>query len=228
MKGPSEGRTYLTVSREAGFTLLELMISFAIISLIVVAIAGSMRLAQHSMESGEKKADALERTRASFNIISSQIQSQAPLTYVDDAKQKYYFEGDRETLQLSTNYSIWGREKGFVVVRYRVESDSGGKKTLFASEKTIGLDNSRETSLFTGFDTIYFEYFFKEPAAELGSWTDTWTEETDIPEKIRLNLVMDRKDYTLIIPMRTVAVRGRQQSSSSGTATRPLRPGGRP
>ncbi|TAN42732.1 MAG: prepilin-type N-terminal cleavage/methylation domain-containing protein [Nitrospirae bacterium] len=228
MKELPGGRADLTASREAGFTLLELMISFAIIALIVVAIAGSIRLAQHSMESGEKKADALERTRVSFTIINSQIQSQAPLTYVDDAKQKFYFEGDRETLQLSTNYSIWGREKGFVVVRYRVESDSRGKKTLLASEKTIGLDNSRETSLFTGFDTIFFEYFFKEPAAEQGTWIEKWTEETSVPEKIRLNLVMDRKDYSMIIPMRTAVVRGKQQSSAPGASTRPSRPGGRP
>ena len=156
---------------DKGFTLLELLISFSIIALIVLIIAGAMRLAYHSVESGEKRADFLERLRGSISIVNAQVQSQVPLTYTDDAEKKFYFTGERELLTLSTNYSIWGREKGYVIVTYKVEADDGGKKTITATEQTIGIENSRETKLLTGFDEIYFEYFYKGPTDEKGSWT---------------------------------------------------------
>ena len=205
----------------AGFTLLELIISFSIIALIVVIIAGAMRLAHHSVESGEKRAETLERTRTSINIINAQIQSQAPLAYMDDVNKKYYFQGDSESMQLATNYSIWGGERGFTIVRYRVESDNSGKKIMIASENTIGMESSRETKLLTGFDTISFDYFYKGPTDEIGTWIEKWTDETSIPDKARLNLVIAGKDLSMIIPLRTAASPMSQPATTSQTVITP-------
>jgi general secretion pathway protein J len=228
-KTGSEAGTERNILRtSAGFTLLELIISFSIIALIVVIIAGAMRLAHHSVESGEKKAETLERTRASIGIINAQIQSQVPLSYMDDAKKKYYFQGDREFMQLSTNYSIWGREKGFTIVKYRIESDNNGKKMIIASENTIGIESSRETKLLTGIDKISFEYFYKGPTDEKGAWIEKWTEESSIPEKIRLNLVIAGKDFSMIIPMRTVSSRVSQPETSIDQEPEPLEGSGAP
>lgn len=208
---------------DRGFTLLELLISFSIIALIVLIIAGAMRLAYHSVESGEKRAEFLERFRGSISLINSQVQSEVPLTYTDDAEKKLYFIGERELLTLATNYSIWGREKGYVVVTYRIEADDSGKKTMTATEQTIGMESPRETKLLSGFDEIYFEYFYKGPTDEKGSWTDRWTEKTSVPEKMFLHLVLDKKDFSMIIPMRTAAVPPSEAAAPAGTvATPPL------
>ncbi len=213
---------------DRGFTLLELLISFSIIALIVLIIAGAMRLAYHSVESGEKRAEYLERLRGSIALINAQVQSQVPLTYADDAEKKLYFTGERELMTLATNYSIWGREKGYAVVTYRVEADSTGKKMITASERTIGLDSPRETKLLTGFDEIYFEYFFKGPTDEKGSWTDRWTETTAVPEKMLLHLVLDKKDFSMIIPMRTAAIPPSQAAAPAGPVPPPPAGGRRP
>jgi len=218
----NEGKHYCS---NRGFTLLELLISFSIIALIVLIIAGAMRLAYHSVESGEKRADFLERFRGSISLINAQIQSQVPLTYVDDAEKKFYFIGERELLTLATNYSIWGREKGYAVVTYRVESDNSGKKTITATEQTIGVEGLRQTKLLTGFDEIYFEYFYKGPTDEKGAWTDHWTEKTSVPEKMLLHLVLEKKDFSMIIPMWTAAVPPSQAAASAGTIAIPP-PGG--
>lgn len=207
-----------------GFTLLELMISFAIIALIVLIIAGAMRLAHHAVESGERKADFLERFRGSISIIEAQVQSEAPLTYTDDAEKKFYFAGEKELLTLATNYSIWGREKGYSLVTYKVESDNNGKKAIAATEQTIGIDSPRETMLLTGFDQIHFEYFYKGPTDEKGSWTDRWTETTSVPEKMYLHLVLDKKDFSMIIPMRTAAAAALKTAVPPGTVPQPTNP----
>ena len=186
----------------SGFTLLELIISIALIGIIVVIIAGTMRLASKSIDSGEKRMESLERMRASLNIIDSQIQSYAPLTYEEDAQRRYYFKGGRESMQFSTNFSLWGGEKGYVIATYTVKTGENGKQALYAMENVVGMEGSRETKLLDTFERVYFEYFFKDPTEEKGRWIEQWTDTTIIPEKVRLHFIDGMQDMSLIIPFR--------------------------
>jgi outer membrane lipoprotein-sorting protein len=187
---------------EGGFTLLELMVSFLIIGIVILIIAGAMRLSLNIVDKGEAKIDSLERTRTSLKIISSQIQSQFPFTFEAGGEKKFYFQGEDKAMQLAANYSIWGGQRGYVLVRYKVETDESGKEMLTASENIIGMDNIKETILFKSLDKIYFEYFFKDPTEEEGEWVDKWEDSFKLPEKIRLHLEAEGKDFSMIIPMR--------------------------
>jgi general secretion pathway protein J len=193
--------------KNKGFTLLELLISIAILGIIIVILVGALRLGFRSVESGEKKIESLERMRVSLSIIDSQIQSQTTLTHQtegeeEETAEEYYFEGERDSLQLPTNYSIWGGKKGYVVVAYRVSSEEKGKSVLYASEHIVGVEETKETKLLDAFDDIYFEYFYKGPTDEVGSWVEQWTDTATIPEKIRVHLIKGGKDLALIIPVR--------------------------
>jgi prepilin-type N-terminal cleavage/methylation domain-containing protein len=190
---------------EGGFTLLELLISFAILGIIAVIVAAALKVGIQAVTKGEKKMNSVERFRTSLNIVEAQIQSQTGLTYDDNGERKRYFKGDRESLQLSTNYSIWGGSKGYAVVSYTVETDNNGKQSLKATENVIGMDNPRETTLFNPMEKIFFEYFYKGPTDEKGSWVDSWTDDTTIPEKVKLHLVSGARDFSMIIPVRTAS-----------------------
>jgi prepilin-type N-terminal cleavage/methylation domain-containing protein len=188
-----------------GFTLLELMISIAMIGLIVLIIAAAMRLGIQSVEKGESRIDSLERIRTSLNTIEAQIQSMTSLTYDDNGEKKRYFTAARDSLRFSTNYSIWGGQRGYTVVSYAVETDNQGKQTMKASENVIGMSNAREAKLLGSYDRIYFEYFYKGPTDEKGSWVEEWKDDINIPEKVKLHLVSGVNDFALIIPIRTAA-----------------------
>lgn len=188
----------------SGFTLLELTISIAIIGLIVLIVAAAMRLGYRAVDSGEKRIESFERMRASLNILDSQIQSEMPLTYDDEGVRKFYFKGERNLMQFATNYSIWGGEKGYVIAAYRVESGGNGKEVLYVTENIVGFEGKRDTKLFDNFDSIYFEYFFKDPTEEEGKWVEQLTDEDEahIPEKVKLHLVEGTTDLSIIIPFR--------------------------
>ena len=200
-----------------GFTLLELIISITLLGIIVLITAGAMRLGFRSVDTGEKRIESLERIRASLNIIDSQIQSAIPLTYDENGIKKYFFKGDRESLQFSTNYSIWGGQKGYVIVTYRVESRDQGKQVLYASENIVGIEDKRDAKLFDAFDKIYFEYFYKDPTEEQGKWIEQWTDDTTIPEKVRLHIIDKTKDLSMIIPVRVQGTMSQIASKSTGT-----------
>lgn len=195
-------RVFTICDSKSGFTLLELMISITLIGIMVLIITGAMRLGFRSVDSGERKMEALERIRASLNIVDSQVRSEVPLTYDENGAKKYYFKGSGSSMQFSTNYSIWGGQKGYVVVAYRAETAPDRKQALYASENTIGFEGNRETKLFDNLDAIYFEYFYKGPTDPEGRWTEQWTDDNNIPEKIRLNLIDGTTKTSLILPMR--------------------------
>jgi len=193
-----------------GFTLLELIISISLIGIIVLIVTGAMRLGIRSFESSEKRIAYLERTRSSLNIIDSQIQSYLPLVYKEDGKKKYYFKADRETLQFSTNYSIWGGEKGYVITTYSVKPLENGKQAIFASETVAGRPNKSETMLTNPFERIYFEFYSRQQAEETGTWSDRWeqktgvedTEDVSIPEKVKIHLIEGAEDLAFVVPIR--------------------------
>jgi general secretion pathway protein J len=193
--------------KNKGFTLLELLISIAILGIIIIILVGALRLGFRSVESGEKKIESLERMRVSLSIIDSQIQSQTTLTHQTEGEEEetakvYYFTGERDSLQLPTNYSIWGGKKGYVVVAYRVSSEEEGKSILYASEHIVGVEETKETKLLDAFDDIYFEYFYKDPTDKVGNWVEQWTDTATIPEKIKVHLIKGGTDLSLVIPVR--------------------------
>lgn len=219
-------KTYSPLCRIShnGFTLLELLISLAIIGMIAVIVTNALRLSSHTVSTGEKRIESLERTRTSLHIIDSQIQSQIPLTYEDDDEKKYYFQGERESVQFPSSYSLWGGQRGYVLVRYAVRPDETGKQMLSISETIMGTGSTRESVLFKAADAIYFEYFLKDPTEEKGEWVDRWRDTGNIPEKIKLHLVQGRKDLLFVIPMRTAGpLRETVAKKSGDTETPPVK-----
>ncbi|MFN3396055.1 MAG: type II secretion system protein J [Thermodesulfovibrionales bacterium] len=197
-----------------GFTLLELLISITMIGLIALIVTGAVRLGSRSVDGGERRIESIERLKNSLEIIESQIMSEIPLSYDEDGNKRYYFQGDKGAVQFATTYSIWGNQKGYVLTSLRVETDSNGKKLLKAKESPLIGGNEAEAVLFEGFDDIYLEYFYKDPTEEEGRWVDEWKEEQDMPEKIKIGLIKERRDFSLILP---IPSRDKQSQSSQTT-----------
>jgi prepilin-type N-terminal cleavage/methylation domain-containing protein len=184
-----------------GFTLLELLISLALLVVIVVIAMGAMRLGSRSVAAGEKKMEDLERFRTVLSLIDAQIQSQLPLTYEEAGNRKYYFRGDGKTLRFSTSYSIWSGSKGYVIVYYRVEDGSLGREVLSASEQIPGIEGQLRTPLLEATE-ISFDYFYKGSTEEKGMWREQPPAGNVIPEKIRFRLTNGQEKLTRVFPMR--------------------------
>jgi len=195
---------------EHGFTLLELMISMTMIVVILLIVGAAMRLGLRSVDSGEKRIASLERFRSSMNIVEAQIQSELPVqTQAQDPTGKpVVFQGDSDSMQFRSNFSLWGNQRGYVTVSYKVAADQWGKQDLYVDESAIGVADKGQVKLFEFFDRIYFDYFYKDPNEEKGGWTEQWTNTDSVPEKIRLHLVNGNREMSFIIPVRVRDVTG--------------------
>lgn len=197
------------IRRPAGFTLLELMISIALISLIIVIMASAMRLSYRSIDKGEARSAYLERLKVTFSLMESQIQSAIPLTRHEDEAGRVFFEGSADTVKFASNYSLTEGQRGYVMVTYKTRSGDDGTRALYIEENTIGVENAREIKLLEGIKGVSFEYFRKESDAEevQGEWVGEWTDELLFPRKIRITLTFLERKIVLTVPVRANKVK---------------------
>ena len=188
---------------QGGFTLLELLISLTLLVLILVITLGALRMGYRSVAAAEGKMASQERFRTVLSVIDAQIQSQVPLTYEEEAQRKYYFKGEAKALRFSSNQSIWGGQRGYVLVDYRIEVDPAGREVLFAAEQTPGIEGRQEVRLIEAAE-ISFAYLYRAPASERAHWLDRMPEENAIPEKIRFRMAGGREEISLLCPVRVI------------------------
>jgi general secretion pathway protein J len=189
---------------EKGFTLLEILIAVVLVLSVVLIASGALRLGQRSVASGDRKVEHLERMRSTVLVLDAQIQSMLPLTYRENDADRYYFQGDSSTLRLSTNHSLWGAEKGYVVATYRVERNIDGKMSLRLTEQIIGTEQLRETRLLDGLNEMSFSYFHKGLTADTDQWVEDWQDGTDLPRKVRIIMASGSWRRTIEVPLRSM------------------------
>ena len=193
--------------RQKGFTLLELLISITMIGLIVLIVGGAMRLSYRSVSSGEKRIDQLERLRMTVGIITAQVQSGIPLTLDQDTEPKNSLSGQSDRLELATNYSLWKGQAGYVLATYSIAPGTDGKQALSISEHTVGLEDAHQAELLSGCEEMRFSYYAKGAAESESAWQDAWTDESLLPEKVRLAIKKSGREISIVIPLK---VRGKE------------------
>lgn len=212
-----------------GFTILELLIATLLISLVVLAATGAIRLGLKSAEKGEDKILQHERLRAVLEIMDAQLQSEVPLQYDDDQGRRFHFRGDRWSLQFPSSHSVRGGRSGCMLVAYQVysEPDAPGRSALYVYEKLLGIDEWSNVKLLGRMDYAGFEYYARDPAAaanEDGEWKHEWSEPAALPEKIRVSLRVGGRDLTRVFPIRARSSLSSRESLQEGAVKRKAAP----
>jgi prepilin-type N-terminal cleavage/methylation domain-containing protein len=186
----------------AGFTLLEVLISVVLLSVIAVVIGGGMRLGYRAVAKGEKKIERLEMLEKSLAIMDEQVLSAVPLTFTnDDGTKHFYFEGHEHSLTVPTTYSIWSGRNRYVIVEYRVRTNADGTRSLWANERVVMTAVGKDVEMLHGLKDVRFEYFYEDPTEEEGDWVKEWDDEAGIPRKVRIRVVLDKREILLQIPL---------------------------
>lgn len=96
------GRSPVADSR--GLTLLEILLAFAILSVIMVILVTSLRVGARAWEAGERRAAAQQEERAVIELLTEALASAAPYRgrLGDGLDRVVLFEGDREEVRFVT------------------------------------------------------------------------------------------------------------------------------
>jgi len=182
-----------------GFTLLELLLSITMLALIAGILGWTLNMAHRTVDKGERKIHYLEREKAAYSLVESQLSALIPYQYDDEGEKKIFFAGGKDKLTFASNYSLWRGTRGNAFVAYEVQANEKGGKFLRVTEQVIGLKTNDEAIIFDDCDSINFEYYLKN-AFEEGKWIEEWpTDEKGLPAKIRINIARNARKISLVV-----------------------------
>jgi general secretion pathway protein J len=226
----------------SGFTLLELIVTFTILSLVVIMVLGALRLGSAAWEKGEERAEKIQKKRVVFDLLSQQMKSSFPYRIKSQKAEADYlaFLGDGSSLRFVSAFSLRARkQEGLVFVIYKVEEGASSGKVLKVYEKRAlnktfleeTPDDEQFLTLADGLSDLKFEYFEEgEDKDATGTWGETWDakEKKVLPSQVKMTVTWKEKREELEIPLPTVVSlparvyddRGRSVSAP-GTKTRP-------
>lgn len=201
--------------RNAGFTLLELLLAITLLSLITAAITGGIHLGRRTWEAGRASESIDEIEDAARSI--RKLLSNTFLVRVVSASAKptdpavAVFKGNESNcrfVSLSQGYSNWG---GLLLTEIGVQpietdEDIDVWTNVFRSDSiNMPREAMRRTSLLRGVQNFRFSYFGSLASGQPPVWSAVWPEQAGLPLLVSFTLVA-RRQGKLFETSATVAI----------------------
>lgn len=201
--------------REAGFTLIEVLIALALLAIMVVIIAAAIRSSRFAMAAVERLGERSVAPLAQDYLRSALLQTQTfPKNNV--SSDQGYFSGDDSTLEFVTSYSVQRQVKGlyrvsvFLIPSQTVRGahDLVVQESLFRPERD-GIKQSptttSEATLIAGIQRAVFSYFGEPNDKASSGWQDSWIGQDSLPSLVRIKVIFPKGDDrlwpTLTVPL---------------------------
>ncbi len=114
------------MNNQTGFTLLELLIAMALMSLVLVMLYGGLRLGMRSWDAGEQRAESVNEVRLIEDFIRRQLR-QSMTVYREDPEQgqAVVFEGQADSLTFVAPLLSYLGMGGLYVIQFDVVQNQG-------------------------------------------------------------------------------------------------------
>ncbi len=194
--------------REAGFTLLEMIIAMTLLSILVTLLFASLKLAADSWQVGEAKIAQVNRKAVIYQFLKRNFAAirPVPMLAVDGEAMENgmivpVFQGYSMSLRFAAPMPLSAARKGLQIfdliasgndlLSLRVsltpyyqsasQAQNSGQK-----EQTVILDNIR---------SISFKYYGVRSEMDAAQWNDSWGETELLPKLIKVTILLDDGSY---------------------------------
>lgn len=185
-------------SWKAGFTLMEVLVAFLILSILLGAIYSTFFLSHRAMEGMEESLLKLQECRMAMDILRREGDS---VVFSSDNERTVFKMEDRD---------IYGRQAsrftftafsplipGLSIISYYVEEEEDGKSTIFKRIHSTSQPNADGR----GAEVIEDVEAFLVEARDNDRWVKTWDalETKKIPEEFRITITVFIKERRVSI-----------------------------
>ncbi len=191
-----------------GFTLLEILVGVALLSLIAVAVYSSFRLGGQSWEAGEARARGSADMRLTSEFLHRQLSGAVPLALRERREMRVLFEGDPSQVSFVTEMRAHLETIGLYDVRLAVEGSAPDRRlvvtrALHASGSDEDPDAADQSTLLEGIVELKFAYYGALGKDGPRSWQTRWQKAPRLPEQVRLEVttLADGAWPPLVIPL---------------------------
>ncbi|MBI4444088.1 MAG: prepilin-type N-terminal cleavage/methylation domain-containing protein [Acidobacteria bacterium] len=191
----------------AGFTLLELLVSVTIVGLLSVTIFFGWRVAASAWQRADRHLREQRVVLATHQVLEEQMASMVPYR-VSPAQgpPMIFFQGEPEAARFVSRYSLADRARsGLYLIEYRIVAQRDGQKQLMVNEFPLhgpeelrelveGVDltpagsilrfasfheGPRTITLLAGLQKCSFQYYRTPRFNDPGGWSEQWVNVVD-------------------------------------------------
>ena len=182
--------------RQQGFTLLEMLISFALVSLLFLALFASFNTIGRGWDAADTRINKTEDMRLITDFLRRQL-SQAMVVQIAGKKEAkvYAFEGTATSLRYAAPLQPLQHQGGVFLIELNIVAGKAGKKLemLFAPYRPEltwddAFKDAEPVLVFDGLKDAAFEYFGAEEEGGDADWTDDWEDKPRYPDILKLSL----------------------------------------
>ncbi len=187
-----------SLSAQAGFTLLEVLVSVTLVAVMAVGLWAVFRISIRSWARGTESMDANQRHRSIMSLVRKQLASTyglmvpppqpvgatASAVVAQPGVGALLFSGASDSLQfISLNSLRFQESPGLTLVSYEVSQDSNGTFSLVEKEaRYLGqmpeegseFNNSKAIPIFENLSSCLFEYFDPGDVMNPSQWVRDW------------------------------------------------------
>jgi general secretion pathway protein J len=184
--------------REAGFTLVEIVIAMVLLGAMMLLLYSGLAFALRSWDAGEVNGRRVADWRISENFLRREISEVFPLRWKDANFVKFAFEGERDHMRFVSSRAAGAALGGLSLVGLEMEqgADLRAPRNLvmrraMASDDVNDfgpLQDGQKSVIAAGVEAVEFAYFGSENDFTEPAWSDAWKYPARMPQMIRMRV----------------------------------------
>ncbi|MGJ5176504.1 prepilin-type N-terminal cleavage/methylation domain-containing protein [Bradyrhizobium oligotrophicum] len=178
--------------REAGFTLVEVLVALALFSLLAVLLFDNLKFGVQAWRSGSARAESFQRERAAQDVLRRLIGNLYPMMLGEGAAQRRIdVDGQAESLEfLSDAPAVSGGAGRFRFKLFADRKRDGVDLVLQARPELAVRQDTERTLLVSDIDRIELSYAARATGDVHAAWSTSWKDQSEAPGLIRLRVLM--------------------------------------
>ncbi len=181
---------------EAGFTLIEVMVSLAIVGLIMTFMFSGLSVGMDIWERGSGKILEIENRARVERLIRRQLSLASPMEFERGDSAFVIFAGDNRRLEFVAAYSLIDGAVQARKIHYVVEDGEFLYYEQFLFDHEPGEITNRGGQLLAQFQDVEFRYLGSDRDGKL-RWIDEWESGTGLPGAVQVRI----DDDYVVVPL---------------------------
>jgi general secretion pathway protein J len=193
--------------RQSGFTLMEVLIALTLLSLILVVLFSTLRLAGTSWDAGTARAEHNNEMRLVQNLIRRALGQAQPIVIPSPSGTTLAFSGSAAGVRFTAPLPAQAGISGLYLLGLEIQ-DNGTDMSLLLRRQQYRPDmlefgeQAESTVLLEGISEASFSYLGSQGPYEPVGWTEQWEQSMRMPQLVRLRVVTDEAWPDLVVMIR--------------------------
>ena len=178
------------VNRVRGFTLIEVLISIALLSIAFSLLLNGFRFTIKAWDAGEVASHRMSDLQVVHRVFNNMLGRAFPVTIADDSDPLFAFEGDPHSLRFAAFLPPYPASGGLYTIELFLRSEDEDellimKRTAFDEERFFEESpGGEETILLKTKRDLSFAYF--NGIAGEAEWSNHWERTNQYPRMVKL------------------------------------------